>query len=363
MATDYSVKCATKLTSKCAESYFYSDLVTDLGADNVQQAIEDILAPGIKPSGAQGAQGAQGVRGAQGTSGAQGAQGSIGATSNAQGAQGPTGLSSGSVFIDQPGQRYFPDLTNEGVSTIGELGANLITVTLWGAGGGGGGGNSVNSPAGGGGSGGVIIDFPIEGDLLNRISGTTLYCVPGQGGRGGNTAHTIGSSGENTTVVSQDADNIVNLVAYGGGGGIAIPSTPVGQGGGGAGTGGGAQGATGGISNLIGGATGPDGGLNLTGLKVTGIWATGTGGGTGGPTGAFENGTPFFSRSRGGNGIVASGIGLAGGAGGYGGHGGDASINFGAAPANSGGGGAGDFADQFGRQIGGSGGVVITWWA
>ena len=100
---NFSVRCPSAITSNCAEGVFYNDDITDLGANNVQEAIEALAggaqgagaqgavgAQGAQGSGAQGAVGAQGVgtQGAQG-SGAQGAQGAAGAQgSGAQGAQG-----------------------------------------------------------------------------------------------------------------------------------------------------------------------------------------------------------------------------------------------------------------------------------
>ena len=86
MSTDFSIQCATHITSKCAEGEYYDDLTTQFGprlsppkvVDTVQGAIEAINALSIQgPQGAQGPQGG-GPQGAQGDTGAQGAQGPTG---------------------------------------------------------------------------------------------------------------------------------------------------------------------------------------------------------------------------------------------------------------------------------------------
>lgn len=117
--TDHSVKCTSVLTTKCAESEYYNDLITDFGSrisppriiDDVQHAIEAINTLGAQgalspqgPTGAQGVQGAQGPQGG-GPQGAQGAQGSIG-VQGAQGAQGAIGPQGGT------GGTYTPTFSN-----------------------------------------------------------------------------------------------------------------------------------------------------------------------------------------------------------------------------------------------------------
>jgi len=95
MTDNHAVRCPTAITSRCAESVFYNDSVTDLGSNNVQGAIE-ALAAIDGAQGPQGSQGAQGPQGAQGV-GSQGAQGPVGAqgpgvgSQGAQGSQGPQG--------------------------------------------------------------------------------------------------------------------------------------------------------------------------------------------------------------------------------------------------------------------------------
>jgi len=149
--TDFSVRCPTKITSECAEGVDYNDLITDLGADDVQGAIE-VLATwngiqgvqgpqGPQGIGAQGPQGPQGITngiqgptGVQGPTGDRGPQGSFGP--QGMGSTGPQGPPSGSSFITA--DRSFPDMGNEGTTTIGGLNAKFMTITLWGGGGGGG---------------------------------------------------------------------------------------------------------------------------------------------------------------------------------------------------------------------------------
>jgi len=247
--------------------------------------------------------------------------------------------------------RSFPDMVNEGVVTLGALGATRMWVTVWGAGGGGSGFNF--SQVGGGGSGGAIVLLPIDPNSTN-LSAEQLSIILGIGGPGGVANFTAGSDGTATTVTSTDTNTTISMSAYGGGGGTAIfPSS-----GGGGGTGGNAIGTTGGIANITpsGGAVGPSHGDAIDSQDVSGYWWTGVHGGTGGsPVGT--RGSHFFSKGRGG--ALSSQAG--GGGGGYNGDGGDAGNPPGDAASNSGAGGGGSAATTINGGDGGSGGVEIEW--
>ena len=246
--------------------------------------------------------------------------------------------------------RSFPDVGNEGVSTISALNATMILITLW-AGGGGGASGSTGTQGGGGGSGSAVVNWPVEVQMLSTLGSTTLSVTIGAGGAGG-TVGGNGSDGSNTTVISQDTDNLISLTAYGGGGGEADDN----DGGGGGGTGGAASNSLGGASNNIGGAAGPNGGFSNTGGDITGVWWTGWGGGGSGVT--AQNGSDWFGRSKGG---ALDGL-ASGGAGGFNGNGGDGGSVGASAAANSGAGGGGSNVQNNAGGAGGSGGCVITWW-
>ena len=237
------------------------------------------------------------------------------------------------------GTRSFPDNTNEGTTTIGGLNATYMKITIWG----GGGGGAYDLGSGGGGSGGAVVGWPLEEDILDTLSGTTFSITVGAGGT--SLSGDAGGSGGNTTIISQDSNNMVSLTAYGGGGGGGYDSGF--DGGEGAGTGGPGNYWTGGnnIANGIGGAAGPPAGKDDLGGDISYPWLTGWGGGTGGSAGSN-----FFGRYPGGAG---NGSNRSGGAGGYNGPGG--SHNSEHAAANSGAGGA-----RYGT--GGSGGAFIVWW-
>jgi hypothetical protein len=237
------------------------------------------------------------------------------------------------------GTRSFPDNTNEGTTTIGGLNATYMKITIWG--GGGGGGYSLGG--GGGGSGGAVVGWPLEEDILDTLSGTTFSVNIGNGGW--SVSGDAGGPGANTTIISQDSNNMVSLTAYGGGGGGGYDSGF--DGGEGAGTGGPGNYWTDGnnIANGIGGAAGPPAGKDDSGGDISYPWLTGWGGGTGG-----SDGSNFFGRYPGGAG---NGSNISGGAGGYNGPGG--SHNSVHAAANSGAGGAR-------TGTGGSGGAFIVWW-
>ena len=270
------------------------------------------------------------------------------------------------AFINET--RSFPDLSNEGVSTIGELNATAMQITVWGGGGGGGFGGFVlptsQAGGGGGGSGGAVVNFPLDLFTLSLLSSETFTVVIGSGGAGGifinATSFTLAESGGTSAVRTNTSGTIdIFLQAYGGGGGSSGTDF---LGGGGAGSGGSASAENGGIANGVGGAAGPDGGLdNSGGSQVTLYW-TGWGGGNGTADGfgPAQEGSNFFNRGVGGS---VNGFG-GGGAGGFAGKGAD-SVSLGvggSAAANSGAGGAGGGAVTRNGGDGGSGGAFIIWW-
>jgi hypothetical protein len=266
----------------------------------------------------------------------------------------------------------FPTMLEQGVSTLGELNAKQMWITLWG--GGGGGANASGggfTGASGGGSGSAVVRLPIDPNSSN-LSMETLGITIGLGGAGGDPA---GANGGNTSIISSDTGVTINVTAYGGGG-ARFDGDP---GGGAGGTGGAANQTTGGIANTSpsGGGSGASGTTNNTTLNnqnIVGYWWTGVVGATGRGTGT--KGSDFYAHGRGGAGYDnpnnigdINDEGYGGGAGGFYGNGGDAGPPQGSsddsvkdADPNSGAGGGG--ASGFGNGVGGTGGdggVIIEW--
>ncbi len=148
--------------------------------------------------------------------------------------------------------RIFPDVGNEGVSTLAELGAlSHIEVTFCGGGGGGGGQGGDGGEGAGGGAGSAIVDFLI---LEPSLKFTAFNVSLGVGGLGGNAGGNDGTSGTPTSVVGQSVTGFhFDLTAYGGGGADGGDNNPFF---------GGAGGGGGGSATLdVAGIAGPFGGL------------------------------------------------------------------------------------------------------
>ena len=139
------------------------------------------------------------------------------------------------VTVDS--SRFFPDVGNEGVATLAELGAlSHIEITFCGGGGGGGGQGGDGGDGAGGGAGSAIIDFLI---LEPSLKFTAFNVSLGAGGLGGNNFGTDGTSGTPTSVVGQSGTGFhFDLTAYGGGGADGGSTSPFfgGAGGGGGGS-------------------------------------------------------------------------------------------------------------------------------
>ncbi len=263
--------------------------------------------------------------------------------------------------------RTFPDMGNEGVSSLTALGATQLTITLWGGGGGGGGATPVDDltrSGGGGGGGGMIMEVYI---INNPQNYTSLTITVGAGGVGG-LVDVDGTDGGNSIVQTSGGTGVaITLTAYAGAGGGKGIDGSIGLGGGGGGSGGAGIGSVGGISDGIGGPLGKndnqDEGDRIGNLK----------GGGGGGIGQLNNGadggewsiTSFvkYNFGAGGNGIWGGGGGAAG-PGGAGGDGGVRGVDGVTVDPNSGAGGGGGGGDNGGHVgsggDGGSGQVIIT---
>ncbi len=192
------------------------------------------------------------------------------------------------VFLNT--SRSFPDMANEGTTSLSGLGSlNYIEISLCG-GGGGGGANTDGGQGGGGGSGSGHENFKVY-DPTTKF--TAFNCSIGLGGAGSQPLFaTWGQSGNVTSVIGFSSnDHFLELFGYGGGGGHVGASFGNGGSPGGAGGGGGGNGfedvpgITGIEGGLIGGLGGTDvpfvdrtnggrGGINLS-------WRSGGGGGGG----------------------------------------------------------------------------------
>lgn len=162
--------------------------------------------------------------------------------------------------------RNFPDVGNEGVATLAELGdLSHIEISLCG-GGGSGGATGDAGAGGGGGSGGGFENFMI---LEPDDKFTHFEVAPGFGGITPGFG-VFPTSGNETTVLGVSASGFtLQLIGYGGGGGASSSGSFGGSPArtGGAGGGGGGNGASGtpGIAGVLGGLPGGAGGSFLTG--------------------------------------------------------------------------------------------------
>ena len=181
------------------------------------------------------------------------------------------------VTVDS--SRIFPDIGNEGVATLAELGAlSHIEISFCG-GGGGANDNSDSGPGAGGGGGSAIIDFLI---LEPSLKFTAFNVSLGLGGVGGGL---FAGDGTPTNVAGQSGTGFsFDLTAYGGGG--ATVGGPGATGGSGGGGGGSASNAIPGISGILGGLPGGQSAGPTTDIPQRGAfknpwWSGGSGGGEG----------------------------------------------------------------------------------
>lgn len=161
--------------------------------------------------------------------------------------------------------RRFPDLSNEGVSSLAELGdITHLEISLCAGGGGACAADSLGSDSGGGGgAGSAIVDFTV---INPNAKFDQLDITLGAGGKGvtDNGAQEQGGTGGTTTVLGISSTGFfLNLHTYGGEGGHCgthHPDSSMSQaGGGGGGNGGPASGVSGGPAGSLGGLAGSRG--------------------------------------------------------------------------------------------------------
>lgn len=231
---------------------------------------------------------------------------------------------------------------------------------------GGGGGGS----AGGGGGGGVVYNLG-----LSISSGTIFIATIGTGGSGGNPNSSLGSTGNDSSLVYSSN----TIVAKGGGGGAANASTGIGNSGG---SGGGGTysvnipGPAGGSSiqpsypgcNVYGNSGGSSGNYNVSPYPSGGGGGAGSAGGNGTSTTVAGNGGAgilipltgsYYGGGGGGSFSVAGGV-TAGLGGSGGGAAGTINSTVYSGTANTGGGGGGALQSVTAGGAGGSGVIVIS---
>lgn len=206
------------------------------------------------------------------------------------------------VFLNT--SRSFPDMANEGVSTLAGLGSlSYIEISLCG-GGGGGGANTDGGPGGAGGSGSGHENFKVY-DPTTKF--TSFNCSIGMGGVGGPPiSGNWGQNGNATSLMGiSSADHFLELFGYGGGGGkvgdgFGSGGSPGGSGGGG---GGNADRDTPGIAGIEGGLIGGQGAIEASfatqapavagGINLSWRAGGGGGGGHGNVPAAWQGGFGF----------------------------------------------------------------------
>lgn len=258
----------------------------------------------------------------------------------------------GFTDVEISSSRIFPDLANEGATTLAALGVTQLQI--WGCGGGGGGVSlNTSSGGGGGGSGSAVDGFFVDNAASLFVD---FNCTLALGGAGG-TFVVPATDGGITSIIGTPVvpgEAALRLFAYGGGAAVGSP------GGGGGGSGGSASGTTPGIAGDEGGLAGGAGGTLLTTPDPGAFrypWHSGAGGGKGGVL-SSDDGPDWPGGGSGGVEFSRSG----GGAGGQFGKGGDARVPVG----ESGGfcaGGGGTLGGL--PNIGGDGGpgfVFIRYW-